>query len=165
MVTYSDFKANAQREGICDEYVEIWRNCGSKKQIMDMALGVKAVDYLCDAIAKGWGISPHEINKKFAPFINGKYILDNGKYTSAMYCRYMGAIICRTTLLTLIDCTIDILVPKNHICEIYATGKCNIKIKGDGRAIVVTYGDPKNIVLTQSGNGKCKRICKKERDM
>lgn len=164
MVTYSEFRANAQREGICDEYIEIWEGCGSKKQLMDMALGVKAVDYLCDAIAKGWGISAIEICKKFNPFINGKYVLDNGDYTSAMYCKYQGAIICETTLLTLIECNIDIIVPKYHICEIYACGKCKINIKGEGQALVVTYGNEEDVVLIPSKDIKCKRLRKKDRD-
>lgn len=163
MVTLEDFLENAQVEGICDEYRDDVVNCGSKKQLMDMALSVKGADYLCDAIAKGWGVSPQEISKRFAPYINGKYTLDKG-YTSTMYCQYNGSIVCETTLLTLIECNIEVEIPEYHTCEIYACGKCNIRVKGKGQVLVVTYGNPDEVVLKPDMDIRCKRLRKKERD-
>lgn len=163
MITLEDFLENAQVEGICDEYRDRVVNCGSKKQLMDMALSAKGADYLCDAIAKGWGISPEEISRRFAPYINGKYTLDKG-YTSAMYCQYKGSIVCETTLLTLIECNIEVEVSEYCIRAIYACGKCNISIKGKGQVLVVTYGNPNDVVFTLDKDIRCKRLRKKERD-
>lgn len=163
MVTLEDFLENAQVEGICDEYRDRVVNCGSKKQLMDMALSAKGSDYLCDAIAKGWGISPQEISKRFAPYINGKYTLDKG-YTSTMYCQYKGSIACEITLLILIECDVDVEIPKNCVCCIYACGKCNIRIKGKGQVLVVTYGNPNDVILQCDMDIRCKRLRKKERD-
>lgn len=163
MVTLEDFLENAQVEGICDEYRDDVANCGSKKQLMDMALSAKGSDYLCDAIAKGWGISPKEISRRFAPYINGKYTLDKG-YTSTMYCQYNGSIVCETTLLTLIECNIEVEIPEYHTCEIYACGKCNISVKGKGQVLVVTYGNPDDVILKPDMDIRCKRLRKKERD-
>lgn len=164
MITLEDFLENAQVEGICDEYRDMVVNCGSKKQLMDMALSVKGADYLCDAIGKGWGISPQEISSRFASYINGKYTLDNDKYTSAMYCQYNGSIECKTTLLTIIECNIEVDVPEYHICELYACRKCNVKVKGKGQLLVITYGNPDDVVLECDMDIKCKRIRKRERD-
>lgn len=163
MVTLEDFLENAQVEGICDEYRDDVVNCGSKKQLMDIALSAKGSDYLCDAIAKGWGASPQEISKRFAPYINGKYTLDKG-YTSTMYCQYNGSIVCETTLLTLIECNIEVEIPEYHVCEIYACGKCNISVTGKGQVLVVTYGNPNDVVLRPDMDIRCKRLRKKERD-
>lgn len=164
MITLEDFLENAQVEGICDEYRDRVVNCGSKKQLMDIALSAKGADYLCDAIAKDWGVSPSEISKRFAPYINGRYTLDNGDYESAMYCQYNGSIVCETTLLTLVECNIEVEVPKYHICEIFACGKCNISVKGEGQVLVVTYGNPNDVVLQCDMDIRCKRLRKKERD-
>jgi len=163
MVTLEDFLENAQVEGICDEYRDRVVNCGSKKQLMDMALSAKGSDYLCDAIAKGWGISPKEISRRFAPYINGKYTLDKG-YTSTMYCQYNGSIVCEPTLLILIECDVDVEIPKHHVCYIYACGKCNIRIKG-GWFRVHTYGNPNDVVIVHNEEVESYfRECKKERD-
>ena len=164
MITLEDFLENAQVEGICDEYRDRVVNCGSKKQLMDMALSAKGADYLCDAIAKDWGVSPSEISKRFAPYINGRYTLDNGNYESVMYCQYNGSIECKTTLLTLIECNIEVEVPEYHACYIYACGKCNVRIKGKGEVIVVSYGNKDDVVLTPDKDIRCKIVCKKERD-
>lgn len=163
MITLEDFLENAQVEGICDEYRDRVVNCGSKKQLMDMALSVKGADYLCDAIAKGWGASPQEISKRFAPYINGKYILDNGIYTSQMFCSIGGSLECITTLLCVIDCNLIITIPQNHICEIYTT-KSNLHLVGKGRVIVVTYGENDDVTITCDDSVHYKRIHKKERD-
>lgn len=164
MITLDDFKANAKQNGICDEYIEIWDKCISKKDIVDMGFGVKAIDYLCDAISKGWGLSPQVISEKFAPYINGKYTLDNGLYTSQMYCRYGGDITCETTLLTLIECKVRVVIPETHSCYIYACGECTIDISGGGEVIVVTYGEPSDVAILSDKNVRCKHLHKEERD-
>lgn len=163
MITLEDFIENAQVEGICDEYRDSVVGCGSKKQLMDMALSAKGCDYLCDAIAKGWGASPQEISNRFSRYINGAYVLDKG-YTSTMYCQYDGSIVCETTLLVVIECNIEVEVPQYHICEIYACGKCNIKVKGQGQALVITYGNASDIDVTTNMDVRCKRLRKNDRD-
>lgn len=164
MIGLDDFKANAEKEGICEEYRSLWDRCISKKDIMDMALGVKAVDYLCNAIAKGWGMSPSAIRERFDKYINGHYVKDNGKYTSQMFCKFNGLLECNTTLLVLLECNISVIIPENHICEIYACGKSKIDISGQGQALVITYGNPDDIVLTTDMDVRCKRLRKKDRD-
>lgn len=163
MVTLEDFLENAQVEGICDEYRDRVVNCGSKKQLMDMALSAKGSDYLCDAIAKGWGISPQEISRRFAPYVNGKYILDNGIYTSQMFCGVGGSLECTTTLLCVIDCNLIITIPQNYICEIQTT-KSNLHLVGSGRVVVVTYGEKDDVTITCDDSVRYRRIHKKERD-
>lgn len=163
MIDLEQFIKNAQVEGICDEYRDSVVSCVSKKQLMDMALSVKGADYLCDAIAKGWGVSPKEISNRFSRYINGAYVLDNN-YTSTMYCQYEGSIVCETTLLVVIECNIEVEVPQYHICEIYACGKCNIKVKGKGQVLVVTYGNPDDVVLEPDMDVRCKRLRKKDKD-
>lgn len=158
-----EFKANAISNGICEEYLDLWDKCISKKDIMDMALRVKAIDYLCDAIAKGWGISSQEIVRKFSPYINGKYIHEVQGYTSQMFCGIDGSLECKTTLLCAIDCNLIITIPKNHICEIYTT-KSNLHLVGSGRVIVVTYGEKDDVTITCDDSVHYKRIHKKERD-
>lgn len=164
MVDLRQFRENARKDGLCAEYSEIWDNCSSKKQIMDMCLGSKGVDYLCDAYAKGWGISSSEIYSKFKPFINGNYTFNNSKYTSSLYCRYKGSLIASTTLLTFVDSDVTITIPKYSICKVYATGKTNIELKGGGECIVVAYGNDDDVKVVSKEAVRYKRLQKKDRD-
>ena len=163
MVDLKQYRENAAANNLCAEYTKIWDSCKSNKQLIDMALGAKGADYLCDTIAKGWGISPDYIYERFENFINGKYVSAQNGYTSKLYCRFMGDITADTTLLILIDSDANITLPNNGMCEIYCTGKCNIEVFGKGRAVFVCYGNPDDIEVT-GGESKTKRINKKERD-
>ena len=164
MIDLKQYRENARQNNLCTEYTEKWDSCHSNKQIMDMALGVKAVDFLCDSIAKGWGLSPEYISERFKNFINGKYTSEQNGYTSKMYCEYEGVISADTTMVCLIDSKVTIKKDKSTpICEMYCTGKCEIDIQCVGLFVFVCYGDPDNIIITGNTSG-IKRINKKERD-
>lgn len=163
MIDLKQFRQNATKDGLCSEYATKWDNSGSKKHLIDLAFGVKGVDYICDAIAKGWGISPDYICENFSRYINGGYTYEDG-YSSKMYCRYKGDIVCEDTILALIDCDVTIELPEYHICQIYATGCCNINIVGKGEAIVVAYGKAEDVNVTFTEDVRIKRIQKKEKD-
>lgn len=158
------FRKNADMDGLCEEYATKWDSCVSKKQMMDLALEAKGIDYVCDSIAKGWGLSPEYISSYFKSYINGAYIFSNGKYTSQMYCGYSGDIECKTTALALINCDVRIHTPKFSMCEIYATGNVKLSISGSGYVVVIAYGDEPNVVVDCSSDVRFKRIQKKEKD-
>ena len=166
MVDLKQFRANADREGICENYALLWDKACSKKQLMDIALTSQGADFLCDAIAKQWGISSNEIVSKFGRYINGVYAYeDPSGYTSVLYCKYYGAIEVEDTLVVLVDCDVTITVPDWAVCTIYATGFTNISIVGGGRVRLVAYGDTANVTVESvSQDCKFKRIQKKERD-
>lgn len=163
MIDLEQYRVNASLHKMCREYYGKWDSCHSNKQIMDMALGVKAVDFLCDSIAKGWGLSPEYISVRFKNFINGKYTSEQKGYTSKMYCQFDGNITADTTIVTLIDSVVELNVPNTSICEVYCAGKCRIAVLGEGRAAFVCYGNPDDIVITGTC-GNMKRINKKDRD-
>lgn len=157
------YRENARIHNLCSEYSEIWDRCKSDKQIMDMALGSKGLDYICDTIAKGWGISPDIICSRFARFINGGYVASLNGYNSKLYCHYNGEIEADTTIMGIIESDVTINVSSFKICDVYVTGKCHINVKGEGSMVLVCYGNPEDI--TVSGTcGNLKRINKKERD-
>lgn len=162
MIDIKQFRENATKENLCNEYVQKWDACGSRKQYIDLALSSKGVDYLCNSIAKGWGVSPQYICDNFHAFINGSYVSEQNGYDSEMYCRYKGVITVRTTVLIILESNIDVVVPDLHICNIYVAGKCNINVKGKGQCVLICYGD--DIVTNIANTVRCKRINKKDRD-
>lgn len=163
MIDLEQYRENARQNNLCAEYSSKWDSCHSNKQLVDMAFGAKGADYLCDTIAKGWGISPDYIYDRFENFINGRYVSQQKGYSSKLYCRFMGDIEADTTLLILIDTDANVTLPKTCICEIYCTGKCNIEVLGEGRAVFICYGKPEDISII-GGRSNIKRINKKERD-
>ena len=166
MINLEQFRANADKEGICEKYALLWDEAKSKKQLMDIALSASGADFLCDAIAKGWGLSSNEIIKKFGRYINGVYTHEaTSGYTSVLYCKYYGSIEADDTLIILVDCDVTINVPDWAVCSIYATGFTNISIVGGGRVRLIAYGSPADVTV-ESISKECrfKRIQKTERD-
>lgn len=123
MVTLDDFKANAKTHGICD-MVSQWDNAKSKKQLMDIALSIRGIQYIAEAIARGWGISPDVISKEFSAFLNGKYIRNQNGYTSCVYCSPPDKeIIIDTTAALIIDFN-GIIKVDRHISELHVVKSC-----------------------------------------
>lgn len=155
MVSLEQFKENAFARGICKEFRAKWKDGLSNKQYIDMALCVKGAEYLVRAYAEGWGISKEAILSRFKAFINGKYIFDNGDYTSQLYCGFKGKIIEPSTLLIILDSEVEIDFPEYYMTQIYITGKeSKLRIK-NGTSVIVFVGDtPKeNIIYDNAGRG------------
>lgn len=139
-VTLEDFRKNATKHGICEMSAE-WDKCKSKKQLIDLALSIRGIEYLAKAISEGWGIDADTICREFAPFNYGKYVREKDGYTSALYCgEGENEIFATETAILAIGFVGDIRVPKNRICEIHlVNSKCYII--AEGKANVYTYGN------------------------
>lgn len=164
MTDLGQYRKNAKEHNLCAEYTQKWDACNSNKQYFDMATDAKGMDYLCDSIAKGWGISVDEICERFGAYINARYVTECNGYNSCLYARYKGEIEAKTTLIGLLDCDVDLAVGEDAFCEVYCSGKCDIRLSGKGRAVFVCYGNEENITISGSC-GNFKRINKKNRDM
>lgn len=156
MVNLEQFRENARKEVICDRYAEKWDSAGSKRGLMDLALSSQGADFVCDGIAKGWGISADEIRRRFGKYINGRYVYeDESGYSSVMYCGYEGSIDVENTLVVLIDSDVVLSVPDWHVCDVYASGKVSISVVGGGRVRLIAYGDAGDVVV-ESIDGGCR---------
>lgn len=141
-VTLSEFRKQADIHGICEMSKE-WDDCKSNKQRIDLALSARGMSYVAKAVAEGWGISPDQICKDFAPFNNLRYIRDKDGYTSALVCsdakEGIAEVNATTTALLVINFIGTIVIPRNRICEIHlVNSRCYIK--GEGRGYVYEYG-------------------------
>lgn len=163
MIDLNEFRENARKKDLCAEYSKLWDRCKSRKQLIDLALSSKGLDYLCCSVTQGWGISSDLIYKDFARFINGMYVSEQKGYTSCLFCQMAGSLVAYTTVLGIIDCDMSIEVPKNHLVEIYCGGKCKIELSGEGECVVINYGDPSNTII-EGSCFKFKRIDKEDMD-
>ena len=136
MITLQEFKENAKKHGIC-EMLQDWDNAKSKKQLMDVVLNVRGVQYLANAIFDGWGMSPELIAEDFKPFNNGRYTYRKG-YTSQMYCLPEEDTITIDSTVTLIIGFNGIVVIDRPVCELYLVN-CNCTIDGKGIGYVYAY--------------------------
>lgn len=144
-VTLEQFRKNAAEHGICEMSAD-WDKCKSKKQLIDLALSIRGIEYIAKAVSEGWGIDAETICREFAPFINGKYVRDKDGYTSALYCSFKeespAEIYAEQTALLVIGFIGNIYIPKNRICEIHLVdSKCYVVSKG--KANIYVYGDTK----------------------
>ena len=163
MIDLEQFEKNAKKDNLCSEYTKKWENCKSNKQFFDMGTSSKGLDYLCDSIAKGWGLSKEVLLERFKPFINGLYVNQCDGYTSCLYVGYNMELKIDTTLVGLIDCDIDIEIPEYQIAKVYCTGNNKIRVSGKGELIFICYGSKGNTRI-EGTCGNMKRIDKKNRD-
>lgn len=134
----ADFKKEAKKRGIC-ELLDDWDNANSKKQLMDIALSIRGIEYLSRAIAEKWGPAADYIFSEFEPFNNGKYIRNTDGYTSAMYCRTTDPEIgIETTVALIIGYNGTIRV--NRPCELYIVDSdCEIIGNADCRTYAYLF--------------------------
>lgn len=142
-VTLEDFRENATKHGICEMSAD-WDKCKSKKQLIDLALSIRGIEYIAKAISEGWGIDADTICREFAPFINGKYVRNKDGYTSALWCSFKeespAEIYAEQTALLVIGFIGNIYIPKNRICEIHAVNS-KFNAYGDGVLRLKSYGE------------------------
>lgn len=142
-VTLEDFRKNAAEHGICEMSAD-WDKCKSKKQLIELALSIRGIEYIAKAVSEGWGIDADTICREFAPFINGKYVRDKDGYTSALYCSFKeespAEIYAEQTALLVIGFIGNIYIPKNRICEIHAVNS-KFNAYGDGVLRLKSYGE------------------------
>lgn len=142
-VTLEQFRKNASERGICEMSAD-WDKCKSKKQLIDLALSIRGIEYIAKAVSEGWGIDAETICREFATFINGKYVRDKDGYTSALWCSFKeespAEIYAEQTALLVIGFIGNIYIPKNRICEIHAVNS-KFNAYGDGVLRLKSYGE------------------------
>lgn len=139
MNTLADFFENAKDKDLCEQGAKLWKQCKSKKSIIDLALSGFGCDYAATAISEGWGISPEVIADEFSMFNNGKYTREKDGYTSQLYCLpQTDEITINSTLTLIIGFKGTIVIPEYRICELYICDS-EVNIYGKGRAEVYLY--------------------------
>lgn len=133
------FRAAANDHDVCQTYSTKWDECKSRKQVIDLAQNSACADYVCKAIAEGWGVQPNIIEDKYSKFINDEYISQQDGYTSKMYVGYKQVMEADTTQVIVITCNGSIEIPNNHVCEILVVDS-DITLSGNGVCYVRMFG-------------------------
>lgn len=132
------FRRNADRLGLCDIFSQRWSACGSKLQLYQLACNVDSLSYMADMMCRGFGLSEEYLTREFGQFLNGRCVYDNG-YTSCIYCRPPEEeITIKTTAILIIGFKGRIVIPQNHICEIYLC-RSEAGIYGQGKGVVYAF--------------------------
>lgn len=152
MISLVQFKRNAEKHAVCTEYKQRWDAATDTREVLDVALDIQGIEYVSNAIAEGWGISPEYVTRTFRDLINGKYEHVSQKgYTSQLYCQYEGEIDVRCTNLQVIDSHCVVNIPDGHICNLYVTGDSSVAVFNEnGYAHVILYGNSEAVA---NGNG------------
>lgn len=136
------FREAAKSRNLCDKYSELWDNCTTKKQLIDLATDSNGIPYICEAMVEGWGITPEFISEKFKTFVNGRYISQHTGYTSELYVEkfFIEPLVARTTNLVIMGCEGVVHIPNGIVCNLFIVNS-NISVTGSGICYVQTYGD------------------------
>lgn len=157
------FKIGAIGSGLCSTYRHKWDAAEDRRQLMDIALDAKGIDFIADTTAREtWGLSPEFILGKFGDYVNGKYQRDKDGYTSEMYVLFTDDLTPRSTITLLIGCACDVYVGKNSVRQIYVSKGTSIRVHCDGECVIVKYGEDCSVSV--DGLGKAHIISKKDRD-
>lgn len=134
-------KNDSLRLGLCEKYKELWDKSENKDDLIEIATDVNGAEFLAMSHADGWGLTPEYIQREFGDYINGKWRREKDGYTSELYVRYDGDIEQKSTLITLLDCTSTVYVPKYSGGYIYVSGESTVTIRNDSLTNVTVYGD------------------------
>lgn len=139
-------KRNAKMLGLCGVYADRWDEAQDKEELVRLATDANGVEFLCDGVAFGWGLTAEFIKANFAKYING-YTINNPKgYTSQLYVNETSPIITvEATITAFIGCNCGIVVPQYSIAKIYVAGKSKIDLHNNGECYVYCYGDDSKI--------------------
>ena len=139
------------RTPVCEKFREMLKEARSMKGVFDIALRTEGIEFICKSVEEGWSPTKQEIWDNFKPYLNGKYVHD-GKYSSVMYCGFKGKVFCDKTVMCLLWCDAEIVVPKNRICMIYVAGEgSTVRVTGEGRSVVYCYGGASAGNATEGG--------------
>ena len=136
------FREAAKSRNLCDKYSELWDNCKTKKQLIDLATDSNGIPYVCESMAEGWGVTPEFISENFKTFINGRYTSQHNGYTSAMYVErfFIEPLVAKTTNLVIIACEGVVNIPEDVVCNLSIVNS-NVVVSGSGVCYVKTYGE------------------------
>ena len=149
---------------LCDEYKELLLRVGSKKQLFDLLSDCNGVSFFCEMQSRGIDTPYGLIYEYLGKYINGQYkprheLNENdercGSYTSAIYVSYANDIVADTTLLSVLNCKCNIIVPKNKMCTMHIDQKSDVTVVVDGFGVnVFVYGDGKVKAIGNKDNIK-----------
>lgn len=141
-----EFKRKAKALGLCKEYTDKWDKCESKEDLIKTVLDSNGVEFLCDGVQFKWGLTPQFIKESFSEFINGKYLCQNPKgYSVELFCNHIGEIQARSTILVLINCNVEIYIPKDAFVKIYFCMKSAARLHNKGKVLIIAYGKKNSI--------------------
>lgn len=136
-------KRNALVLGLCGDYKKRWDSSMSKEDLVNMALDANGCEFITDACTFGWGggFSPSYIKSTFGDYINGKYRRDKDGYTSMLYACHTGSIKLESTILILLGCDTDVIIPPYAFSKVYVGSGSSVRFHGHGKLMVFSYGN------------------------
>lgn len=148
---------------LCSEYQKKLSSARSKKQIFELIADSNGMTFFQNLNKVGMETPYDDICRFFKNYINGlykpKFEVEDGCYTSAVYCKHTDDILADTTQLSLLSCQCKVVVPKNHYVSLYPDKNSEIVIdnKGFGVNVFMTEGAS---VKTINGASTVKMIIK-----
>ena len=129
---------------LCLPFVELWQNCKSARQYIDLSLNEDSIIYLAKAKAEGWGLPTNYIKDNFARLINGNYTAniyhDEDAYrTAELYCGYENIINTKADYVHIIDSNCTINVNDWQVLFIYVSSRSDININMGKNSIVYVH--------------------------
>jgi len=147
-----NMKRNALMLGLCGEYRSKWDGAGSDRDLMDIALDVNGVEFICEGVTDGWGLTPEYIRNRFGGYVNGRYVRSKDGYTSEMLCCFdESEFRQRSTITTIIACNTEVIVPRCCISKIYVCGGSKLTLLCDGICELYVYGRDNEIKIHGCG--------------
>lgn len=150
-----DFKQRALAHDVCAPMLERWNKASSPETIMDVALDIQGIEFLCIAYRDGWGLPDDFVTAFFRNIINGQYTHHSPDgYTSQIYYNNEAEFTPASTNTLIINSTCVVSVPPTSVCSLYVTGNSEIVVFNEGYCNIVSYG---NADITVNGNGRTHR--------
>lgn len=157
-MTILDYGKELVRRSPCQEGLDEFNKCKSRKDFFELIGKPVACDYFLESIREGWGPSPSEFESLFRPYINGaltiKFNIGDRSVQSQIWCN-VGEITIDNSIrwLILIGCRGRVKVSNWQVVKIFVDKYSAVDLDCSRHSIVYVenYGGSVSDV-----NGNCK---------
>lgn len=144
---------------VCRDYTKKVAMAENRYDLSKILFDVNGLELLPSLKLKGIDIPTEDLLSEYGRYLNGYKHYYNG-YSSTMYVRNTESIITSTTLLGLVECKCEIIIPKNNFPRLIVDKDCELTISmhPTSRLRMEVYGDAKYSISGDMGRVDIKQF-------
>lgn len=150
MSELENFKDNAIRLGLCEEYKEKWQRLSTKRQAIDMISSCQGAQYFIAAKHENIAPTNEFILSEYSHYLNGRYtatIHTNAIYTSQWYIENKEEVKLSSLFNYFLDCECSIITEADSAHNLTFAGNSVINLVVGHNSIVYVNVYGSNVVI------------------
>ena len=140
-MTITEYKEQMTRKAPCDEGLEAFEKCKSRKDVFKLLAGPVGVDFFLQSIQDGWGPTVDDFLDAFLPYVNGamtvKFEAGNRIVRSQVWSRCRAIEVDDSVRwLILVGCSGKVKIKPFQVIQIFVDANSLVEIDGGENSII-----------------------------